>query len=511
VLIIFGLRGRRIATLGFAAAVAAATVFSSMSAEAAVSPDGTILAADGPTAIANSYIVVLKTSAAAATTSEVEKAAARLTHQHGGSVVRAWNTVRGFEAKMTRAQALKVAGNPAVKYVEQNHQVSLTATQFPTPSWGLDRIDQRNLPLDNSYTYPTTASNVTAYGIDTGIRISHNDFGGRATWGTNTIDSINTDCNGHGTHTAGTIGGTTYGVAKAIHLVAVKVLDCNGSGSDAAAISGVNWVTNNHPAGQLAVANMSLGASFDPAVNDAVTASINSGVVYGVAAGNANTDACGTSPASTPTVITVGATDQNDARASFSNWGSCVHIFAPGVSIVSDWNTSDTATNTEMGTSQATPHVVGVAALILSLNPTFNPAQVKAKVLADATNGVVTNPGFGSPNKLLSVDDTGAIPANDFSVSVSPTGGAVIAGGSTTATVSTATTWGSAQTVNLSASGLPSGASASFSPASVTSGGTSTMTITTSASTPVGMYSITITGTSSSGTHTATYTFAVGT
>jgi hypothetical protein len=402
-----------------------------------------------------------------------------------------------------------VAANPAVKYVEQNHTVSLAATQTPTPSWGLDRIDQRNLPLNNSYTYPTTATNVTAYGIDTGIRTSHSDFGGRATWGTNTVDSNNTDCNGHGTHTAGTVGGSTYGVAKGVHLVAVKVLDCNGSGTNAGVVSGINWVTNNHPAGQLAVANMSLGGSFDQATNDAVTASINSGVVYGIAAGNSNADACSSSPASTPTAITVGATDTNDARASFSNFGTCMHIFAPGVNIPSDWNSNDTATNTISGTSMATPHVVGVAALILSLNPSFTPAQVKSKMLADATNGVVTNPGTGSPNKLLFVSQSSTPPTNDFSVSVSPASGSANPGSSLTTTVSTATTSGAAQSVSLSASGLPSGATASFNPASVTSGGSSTLTIATATSTPPGTYPVTITGTAASGSHTTTFALTV--
>jgi subtilisin family serine protease len=402
---------RRVMTIGLAVVVAATVIATWGSAAVAASRDGTILPADGPTAVADSYIVVLKAGAA----TDLDTAANSLARPQGGSVVRTWNTIRGFEVAMSRSQAMKLVGNPAVAYVEQNQRVSLDAVQTPTPSWGLDRIDQRSLPLDNSYTYHATASNVTAYAIDTGIRISHSDFGGRATWGTNTIDGNNTDCNGHGTHTAGTIGGSTFGVAKAIHLVAVKVLDCGGAGTTASVISGVNWVTNNHPAGQPAVANMSLGGGFDQAINDAVTASINSGVVYGVAAGNADADACGVSPASTSTAITVGATDNTDTRPSFSDWGPCVHLFAPGVNITSDWATSDTATALDSGTSMATPHVVGVAALILSLNPTFTPAQVKSQLLAIATSGVVSDPGPGSPNRALFDDPAaGAAPRTSY-------------------------------------------------------------------------------------------------
>jgi subtilisin family serine protease len=506
-MIIPGTFKRRLAALGSLTAAVTAAAAIGGSAAAAPIAEGTVLQAGGPTAISGSYIVVFKDTVVTAST--VDSTAGNLTSLHGGSVVRSWNSaLRGFEARMSSSQASRLAANPAVKYVEQNHTVSLAATQTPTPSWGLDRLDQHNLPLNNSYTYPTTASNVNAYGIDTGIRISHSDFGGRATWGTNTVDSTNTDCNGHGTHTAGTVGGSTYGVAKGVHLVAVKVLDCNGSGSNAGVISGINWVTNNHPAGQPAVANMSLGGSFDQASNDAVTASINSGVVYGIAAGNSNADACGFSPASTPTAITVGATDTNDARASFSNFGTCMHVFAPGVNITSDWNSSDTGTNTISGTSMATPHVVGVAALILAQNPSFTPAQVKSKMLADATSGVVTSPGTGSPNKLLFVSN-GGTPTNDFSVAVSPASGSVNPGSSLTTTVSTATTSGAAQSVSLSASGLPSGATASFSPASVTSGGSSTLTIATATSTPPGTYPVTITGTAASGSHTTTLSLTV--
>ncbi|HCT79854.1 MAG TPA: peptidase S8/S53 subtilisin kexin sedolisin, partial [Micromonosporaceae bacterium] len=235
---------------------------------------------------------------------------AKLAQQHGGTVGHTYrHALRGFEVRVSEAAARKIAGLPSVKYVQQNHEVHTMGTQSPVPSWGLDRVDQRALPLNNSYTYPNTASNVKAYIIDTGIRTTHSDFGGRATWGTNTTgDGNNTDCNGHGTHVAGTVGGTAHGLAKGVALVAVKVLNCAGSGTFAGVIAGIDWVTNDHAAGAPAVANMSLGGGFDQAVNDAVTNSIADGVSYALAAGNDNgANACNVSPASTPNAITVGS------------------------------------------------------------------------------------------------------------------------------------------------------------------------------------------------------------
>ncbi|GAB3853951.1 hypothetical protein GCM10029963_46150 [Micromonospora andamanensis] len=354
---------------------------------------------------------------------------------------------------------------------------------------------------------------MTSYVIDTGIRTTHSDFGGRATWGTNTVDSNNTDCNGHGTHVAGTVGGSAYGVAKATRLVAVKVLNCSGSGTNAGVIAGIDWVTAN--AVKPAVANMSLGGGASTSVDNAVINSINSGITYAVAAGNGNAlgqrqNACNYSPARAAAAITVGATQSNDAAASFSNFGTCVDILAPGVSITSGWHTSDTATNTISGTSMASPHVAGVAALVLSANPSWTPQQVRDYLVNNSTPNVISNVGTGTPNQLLYVvNGSTPPPTNDFSVSVSPTSGSVAAGSSASATVSTATTNGSAQSVSLSASGLPSGATASFSPATVTSGGSSTLTISTSASTPAGTYSVTVTGTAASGTRSATYSLTV--
>jgi subtilisin family serine protease len=387
----------RLLALGVAAITAA---FSGTPAGAAAAPEGVILAANSPTAIERSYIVVLNDVVAA---SDVSTSAAGLASRYGAEVKEVWqDALKGFHATMSASQARKLAADSSVKYVEQNQVYTIAGTQSPTPSWGLDRIDQRNLPLNNSYTFPgsTPGQGVTAYIIDTGIRVSHSDFGGRAVWGTNTTgDGNNTDCHGHGTHVASTTAGSAYGVAKFANLVAVKVLNCAGSGTTAGVNSGINFVTQQHTTAA-AVANMSLGGGFSQSQNDAVTASINDGVTYAIAAGNSNANACTFSPASTPAAITLGATQQNDARASFSNFGTCLDLFTPGVSITAAWSTSDTATNTISGTSMASPHAAGIAALIKQANPSFTPQQVRDRMVADATSGVVGSPGTGSPNLL---------------------------------------------------------------------------------------------------------------
>ncbi|MEV4621656.1 S8 family peptidase [Asanoa sp. NPDC049573] len=492
--------------------VGALTAFAFAAPAAAAEPSGTVLSAGGDTAVADSYIVVFKNTAVAK--ASVDGNASALAGRHGGKVVRTYRSaLRGFELRATEAQAKRVAANPNVAYVEQNHTVHAFGTQTNPPSWGLDRIDQRNLPLNQSYTYPNTASNVHAYIIDTGIRTSHQQFGGRAVSGFDAVDGGTADdCNGHGTHVSGTVGGSAYGVAKGVQLVAVRVLNCQGSGTNAQVVGGIDWVTAN--AIKPAVANMSLGGGANTAIDSAVNSAINSGVTFAIAAGNGNTlgvrqNACNYSPARVPNAITVGATQNNDAAASFSNYGTCVDILAPGVNITSSWSTSDTATNTISGTSMATPHVAGAAALVLSANPTWTNQQVRDYLVNNATPNVVTNPGTGTPNRLLFVVNDGTPPANDFSVSVAPTAGSVAPGGSATATVSTSTTSGSAQSVSLAASGLPSGATASFSPASVTSGGSSTLTIATSAATPPGTYTVSVNGTGASGTRSATYTLTV--
>jgi subtilisin family serine protease len=285
----------------------------------------------------------------------------------------------------------------------------VTATDTQTPAtWGLDRIDQRNLPLSNSYTYPTGASNVTAYIIDTGMRLTHSQFSGRAVSGYDAVDGGSADdCNGHGTHVAGTVGSTTYGVAKLVRLVAVRVLDCSGSGTTSGVVAGIDWVTAHHMAGRPAVANMSLGGGVSSALDTAVANSIADGITYAVAAGNSNANACNSSPSRVAAAITVGATTNADARASYSNYGTCLDLFAPGSSVTSAWFTSDTATNTISGTSMAAPHAAGAAALYLAANPTATPSAVRDALVNAATTGIVTNPGTGSPNRLLYTVDGG--------------------------------------------------------------------------------------------------------
>jgi subtilisin family serine protease len=398
---------RRLASSVAVASAAALLVTGAASPVAAAS--GEILGTGHPDAIPGSYIVVLKESRAADVKSVTRDLAAKYdvdveyTYSHA---------VRGFAGRMSAADARRLAAQPEVAYVEQNAEVRLTATQTNPPSWGLDRIDQRNLPLDNSYTYPNTASNVTAYVIDTGIRTSHADFGGRAVWGTNTTgDGNDTDCNGHGTHVAGTIGGARYGVAKGVTLIAVKVLGCGGSGTWAGVTAGVDWVTAHHAAGVPAVANMSLGGSgSNTTLENAVRNSIADGVVYAIASGNSNADACNFTPARVDEAITVNASTNTDARASFSNYGTCTDIFAPGQNITSAWHTSDTATNTISGTSMAAPHVAGAAALVLGASPGLNPAQVANTIYNNATLNKITNPGVGSPNRLLHVAATPTTP-----------------------------------------------------------------------------------------------------
>ena len=347
-------------------------------------------------AIPNRYIVVFRKdapqSAVRAAVSGARSSGAAVHYEYDAAL-------KGFAATLSRAALDGLRHNPNVAYVEVDRRVSLRATQSPA-TWGLDRIDQRNLPLNNSYTYNQTGSGVTAYVIDTGIRITHSEFGGRATSGYDAVDGGTADdCNGHGTHVAGTIGGATYGVAKGVSLVAVRVLDCAGSGTDSGVIAGVNWVTNNSPGP--AVANMSLGGGASTSLDNAVANSIASGVTYAIAAGNSNANACNYSPARVASAITVGATTRTDARASYSNYGSCLDLFAPGSDITSAWYSSDTATNTISGTSMATPHVAGVAALYLEPNPSATPQQVRDAIVNSATPNVVTSPGTGSPNRLL--------------------------------------------------------------------------------------------------------------
>ncbi|MET8149413.1 S8 family peptidase, partial [Actinoplanes sp. NPDC005259] len=373
-------------------------------APAAAAPAaGQIRLAGTADAVAGSYIVVLKDSAVSTKNrvAAVGDKSADLARGYGAQVRRTYGAaLNGFEASMSEAAAKRLAADPSVAYVEQNQRVSLLTTQTGA-TWGIDRIDQKARPLSTTYTYTVTASNVTAYIIDTGIKYTHNDFGGRARFGYDAVGSGGVDCNGHGTHVAGTVGGTVYGVAKQVKLVGVRVLNCSGSGTTAGVIAGVNWVTQN--AVKPAVANMSLGGGASTTLDNAVASSISSGVTYALAAGNSTANACNSSPARVASAITVGATTSTDAKASYSNYGTCLDIFAPGSSITSAWYSSNTATNTISGTSMASPHVAGAAALVLSASPSLTPAQVRDNLVNRATTGVVTSPGTGSPNRLLYV------------------------------------------------------------------------------------------------------------
>jgi len=331
----------------------------------------------------------------------VQGLARAMANQAGGSPTFIYeNALKGFAGGFPEAGIEALRRNPNVAFVEADQVMTISTTQS-NATWGLDRIDQRDRPLNATYVHNADGSGVRAYIIDTGILATHTEFTGRMLAGYDAVTSGGSanDCNGHGTHVAGTVGGTTWGVAKNVRLVPVRVLGCTGSGTTSGVIAGVDWVTANHV--KPAVANLSLGGGASSALDNAVANSIAAGVTYAVAAGNSNADACNYSPARTPTALTVGATTSSDARASYSNFGGCLDIFAPGTSITSAWHTSTNATNTISGTSMASPHVAGVAALILQGSPTNTPSQVGQEMIALASTGKVSSAGTGSPNRLL--------------------------------------------------------------------------------------------------------------
>ncbi|HET7234306.1 MAG TPA: S8 family peptidase [Longimicrobium sp.] len=304
--------------------------------------------------------------------------------------------VNGFSAELNQGQLNALQHNPSVAYIEQDQTYSVATTQSGA-TWGIDRIDQRNRPLSGTYTYTTTASNVTAYIIDTGIQASHPQFGGRASAVYDALGGTGADCNGHGTHVAGTIGSSTYGVAKGVRLRAVRVLDCNGSGATSGIISALDWVRVN--AAKPAVANMSLGGGLSSTLNTAATNLANSGVFLAVAAGNENQNACNVSPASASGTLTVAASTSTDAKASYSNWGSCVDVYAPGSSITSTWLNS--GTNTISGTSMASPHAAGVGALYKGTFGDAASSTVVSWIINNSTANVITGNVTGTPNRLL--------------------------------------------------------------------------------------------------------------
>ncbi len=398
---------RRLITSRVRRAAAAATILAAglVGTALAQSPGlARLVTPSGQATIANQYIVVFPPGTSASAIMSAEATAMKLGGKIGFTYTAA---VRGFSVTASSSAIDQIRAIPGVSYVEADSVVSINTVQT-SPPLGLDRTSERLLPLDSRYTYSSNGTGVHAYVIDTGIRTTHVEFGGRASGAfTSIMDSFGTsDCNGHGTHVAGTIGGTTYGIAKNVNLHAVRVLDCSGSGTLSGVVAGVNWVAANaiHPA----VANMSLNGGLSPTLNTAVASVVATGVTVAVAAGNANVDACSTSPAAEPSAITVGSINPiNDTRSSFSNFGTCLDLFGPGENILSAWATSDTATNTISGTSMATPHVAGVAALYLQTHTAASPATVWAAIhYADDVSTTagwagVLSPGAGSPDELL--------------------------------------------------------------------------------------------------------------
>jgi subtilisin family serine protease len=363
-------------------------------------------AVDGPMSrsevIPGSFLVVFQPGVA-----DPPGLAKQLVSKHGGTVRFAYRAaLKGFAADLPDQAVEALKHNPNVAYVEPDQVVQVSGTEPAPPApWGLDRVDQRSLPLSTNYSWGTTGAGVTVYGIDTGILSTHVEFSGRLLPGADFVKGkwSTEDCNGHGTHTAGTFGGMMYGVAKGVRIVPVRVLDCYGNGTWSGVIAGVDWVTANHVSP--AVANMSLGGGYSQAVNDAVEASIRSGVTYTVAAGNSSWDACNISPASAPDAITLGASDSLDQQAVFSNYGRCLSLYGPGVRIKSAFIGSDTASRYGSGTSMAAPHAAGAAALYLETHPAAAPAEVQAALVTAATQGQITKIGTGSPNLLLFTGD----------------------------------------------------------------------------------------------------------
>lgn len=461
-------------------------------------PEGVVIQAKQH--IAGSYIVQTKPGASASA----------LSVRYGGTLHSEYRvSYSGFTVRnMSEAQARRLAADPRVQAVYQDGTARIADTQNNPPSWGQDRVDQKALPLDSKYNYANSGEAVTAYVIDTGIAPSNPEWEGRASYGYDFVDNDSEaqDCHGHGSHVTGTIAGKTHGLAKKAKIVAVRALGCGGTAPDSAAVSAMEWIAQN--AKKPAVVNMSLGMD-NVGVGDAqAKALVQAGITVAVAAGNSSADACDTSPARVPEVITVGSTERDDGRSSFSNYGSCLDIFAPGGNIVSTGINSGSATMS--GTSMASPHVAGAAALYLTANQSATPQQVRDALVENAGN-TVGNPGNGSPNKLLYTGFIGGGQnPGSFTLALSPSQGQVDAGKFFSTTVTTKAGEQGPEAVSLTASGLPAGAKATFQPTEIQSGQNAKLTIETSASTPSGPHRITVSGKGTSETKTADFTLTVG-
>jgi len=388
-----------------------------LAATAAFAGDGLIHKNAGRQQVKDSYIVIFNNDG-----TDPGQRATDLARTHGGKAKRVYShALRGAHFEMSEGQAQGMANNPHVALVVQDSLAYIVGDQS-NPTWGIDRIDERDLPDDNNYHWDYDGTGVRAYILDTGIRTTHNNFGGRASWATDCTGEGTYDGHGHGTHVAGTVGSTTYGVAKNVSLYAVKICTSGGSCPGSAILCGIDYVTQqkqNNPSIPM-VANMSVGGSYDSTENTAVNNSVNAGVFYAVAAGNDNANACNYSPASAANAYTIGSTTSSDYRSSFSNYGTCLDIFAPGSSILSTYNSSDTSTTTMSGTSMASPHACGAGALVFDEHPTWTPFQVMNELDARATTGRLYSIGTGSPNMLLyTLADSGCVPTEDPEVSCS--------------------------------------------------------------------------------------------